>query len=400
MRRASGRTRGTRRPRKELVDDHRRRARQRPQARPVPQRSAAEGSAAREAALTRQRCDTLRRSPGLCRPEEDRRGLHDTSAEGGRRRRPRRGPGRRTISRTGTRRSPPQTDEYRALSQAHFAILQAGRRRRSCSRSPAGKPIKPGSARHRGFLPIADRRSQRERLSPGKRCAHAAALHRRRLVAAVKRLQADCGIKPDGVIGETTLDALNLGPAGSRAAAGDQHGAAALARARPAGDADRRQYRGERSSNIGATARTSIAATSSSASRTSRRRSSRRRSRSSSPIRSGACPDSIAAKELASKSSGWLAGRTISRSRTAATSSSPGPRTRSASSSSTWRTTQQIYLHDTPAKALFAAARAASQPRLRPRPECARSSRRMLAQQDGVFDKFQEAMASGDENVA
>ncbi len=31
---------------------------------------------------------------------------------------------------------------------------------------------------------------------------------------AVKRLQSDFGIKPDGIIGETTLDALNLGPAG------------------------------------------------------------------------------------------------------------------------------------------------------------------------------------------
>ena len=33
------------------------------------------------------------------------------------------------------------------------------------------------------------------------------------LVEAVKRLQADYGMKPDGVIGPDTLDALNRGPA-------------------------------------------------------------------------------------------------------------------------------------------------------------------------------------------
>ncbi len=36
----------------------------------------------------------------------------------------------------------------------------------------------------------------------------------RGLVQAVKKLQADWSIKSDGIVGATTLDALNLGPAG------------------------------------------------------------------------------------------------------------------------------------------------------------------------------------------
>ena len=56
---------------------------------------------------------------------------------------------------------------------------------------------------------------------------------------------------------------------------------------------------------------------------------------------------------------------------------------------------EAIYLHDTPAKALFAHARAASQPRLRPGRKCApvrdgaRRSRRAL------LDEFSKAMQPG-----
>jgi murein L,D-transpeptidase YcbB/YkuD len=99
----------------------------------------------------------------------------------------------------------PQDDNYHALSKAYLALRKA-------SDAPAavipdaGKPLEPGAIDPRipaiarqlvasGYL---DRAS-----SPGGSYSSA-------MVKAVQRMQADYGIKPDGVIGSEALEILNL----------------------------------------------------------------------------------------------------------------------------------------------------------------------------------------------
>ena len=106
-------------------------------------------------------------------------------------------------------------------------------------------------------------------------------------------------------------------------------------------------------------------------------------------------PDSIAAKELASKGSGWLQendfvienGRYVQQS---------GDKNSLGLVKFDMDDRQQIYMHDTPAKALFAL------PERHRSHGCVRVQNALqfatlLTSQDDVFDKFEEAMASGEE---
>jgi len=106
---------------------------------------------------------------------------------------------------------PPQTDEYKALSQAHLKFLQLASKT-NFQAVPDGDPIKPGSHDKRvpalaaaliatGYLQAPQRGSAPARYSP-------------QMMAAVKRLQSDFGLKTDGIVGGNTLSAVNLGPGG------------------------------------------------------------------------------------------------------------------------------------------------------------------------------------------
>jgi murein L,D-transpeptidase YcbB/YkuD len=119
----------------------------------------------------------------------------------------------------------PQTDEYRALSQAHLHYLQLASKTQTRS-IPDGKPIKPGGHDLRIALVRAALTANEiiapPQPSPQKAVAtsgaHASPApasdhYSPDLVAAVKKVQAEWGLKPDGVIGGDTLDALNPGPA-------------------------------------------------------------------------------------------------------------------------------------------------------------------------------------------
>jgi murein L,D-transpeptidase YcbB/YkuD len=114
----------------------------------------------------------------------------------------------------------PQTDEYRALSQAHLHFLQLAAKGQFQPVSD-GKPIKPGSHDPRvaqvaaaltalGYLnaPQQPGSAHKAQAAPA-----ASSVYSSGLIAAVKKLQADYGFKPDGIIGGNTLDALNAGPA-------------------------------------------------------------------------------------------------------------------------------------------------------------------------------------------
>ena len=113
----------------------------------------------------------------------------------------------------------PQTDEYRALSQAHLHYLQLAAKTQFQPVAD-GKPIKPGSRDPRvaqvvaamqalGYLNAPQNGPQQSRVG----AASHSNVYSADLIAAVKKLQGDYGFKPDGIIGGNTLDALNAGPA-------------------------------------------------------------------------------------------------------------------------------------------------------------------------------------------
>ena len=113
----------------------------------------------------------------------------------------------------------PQTDEYKALSKAHLHYLDLASKNPNFQAVPDGEPIKPGDRGDRvaalaaaltamGYLPAPQQSNGQA--APAASSNHYSA----QLVSAVKSLQADFGLKTDGVVGGNTLSAVNLGPAG------------------------------------------------------------------------------------------------------------------------------------------------------------------------------------------
>jgi L,D-transpeptidase YcbB len=118
----------------------------------------------------------------------------------------------------------PQTDEYRALSQAHLHFLQLASKAQFQPVAD-GKSIKPGSHDKRvpqvaaalravGYLnsPPAQANGMTEPSQRKAASTRQSAAYSPELVAAVKKLQGEFGFKQDGIIGGDTLDALNAGP--------------------------------------------------------------------------------------------------------------------------------------------------------------------------------------------
>ena len=287
---------------------------------------------------------------------------------------------------------PPQTDEYRALSDAHIRYLQQAAKVR-LQPIPAGKPIKPGRRDPRlaavtaaltatGYLPAPEPNAP-----PVRR-------YSRHLVAAVKQLQSDFGMKPDGVIGEDTLGVLNLGPAGrARQLAIAMERLRWLERQPPARRIDvntaaafLEYYRGDRvidrrnvvvgepgweTPQLGSPLFQLVA----------------------NPL--WRVPDSIVEDELSKKSAAYLAkngfewrdGRLVQGS---------GDKNSLGIVKFDLKNDQHIYLHDTPAKALFGL------PERHRSHGCVRVHNAlqfaaMLASESAVLDDFEEGLASGEE---
>ena len=289
---------------------------------------------------------------------------------------------------------PPQTDEYRALSKAFLGYLklanQAGRQD-----IPADKSIKPGARdpripvvvsvlRSGGYLPA----QVQGRADP---VAYTPAL-----VAAVKQFQADMGTKPDGILGKETIAALSAGPAlRARQLAVAMERLRWLQRDPPKTRIDvntagsfldywrdgqhvdhRKVINGEADKPTPQLQAPIFQLVANPAWRV---------------------PDGIAAKELASKSPGWLAdndyvqkdGKWIQES---------GPKSSLGLVKFDMQDDEAIYLHDTPAKAAFGL------PNRHRSHGCVRVENAVqfataLAQQEGILDKFQKAMQGSDDNV-
>jgi len=106
-------------------------------------------------------------------------------------------------------------------------------------------------------------------------------------------------------------------------------------------------------------------------------------------------PESIAAKEIATKGSGWLAANNFAFEDGKYVQQS-GPKNSLGLVKFDMEDKQQIYLHDTPAKPLF------SEPERHRSHGCIRVQNALefaglLASQDGVAEQLQKALASGDE---
>ena len=286
---------------------------------------------------------------------------------------------------------PPQTDEYRALLDAHLRYLRLTADGSSVA-IPAGKAIKPGqrdprlaaitaALRNNEYLPPASDPPPLRYAGP--------------LVDAIKRLQADNGFEPDGVIGKDTLAALNAGPA---------------ARARQLAIAMERMRWLEREP-----ARTRIDVNTAAAFLDYWREGRRVDRRNvvvgepgwetpqlQSPLFQLVAnpmwrvPDSIIEDELSKKSGAYLAangfehrdGRLVQRS---------GPKNALGVVKFDLKNDQAIYLHDTPAKALFTAnERHRSHGCIRV--HNALQFADLIASHEGVRDKFEMAMRSREEN--
>lgn len=283
---------------------------------------------------------------------------------------------------------PPQTGEYQELSKALLAYLQMASKT-SFQSIPQGAPIKPGSRDPRVGAVAAALNSVGYFSSAAPQNRYSGAL-----VAAVKRLQSDFGIKADGIIGDTTLDALNLGPGGrARQLAIAMERLRWLDRTPPATRIDVN------------TAAAFLDYWRDGAQVDHRNVVPGEPDKPTPQLQASIfqlvanpkwrVPDSIAQNDMATKSEQWLKeneftienGRYIQQS---------GDKNSLGLVKLDMDDPQQIYLHDTPFKELFALSeRHRSHGCVRV--ENAIEFATTLAQQDDKLDKFQEAMSSGNE---
>ena len=295
----------------------------------------------------------------------------------------------------------PQTDEYRKLSLAfrQFVALAANT---PDTNIPAGEPIKQGSSDPRvpdvikalragGYMPAPPR--QRERQSQ-QQATQPAAQYTAEVAAAVRRMQQDFGLKPDGVIGKDTLKAVNTS-ARDRA----RQLAVAMERLRWL---ERRAPATRIDVN---TAAASLRYWRDGALADERRvvvgQPDWKTPQLGSPMYrlvanpTWTVPRSIEDDELSKKSAAYLRDQGIVR-KDGWLVQEPGPKNALGQVKFDMKNGEAIYLHDTPAKALFASnQRHESHGCVRV--HNALEFARLLAQADGALDQFEEAMASGEE---
>jgi murein L,D-transpeptidase YcbB/YkuD len=301
----------------------------------------------------------------------------------------------------------PQTAEYRALSQAHVHFLQLASKAQFQPVAD-GKPIKPGSHDPRvaqvaaalravGYLdspqpqpPGSANQAQAKPRSPTPSNTYSADL-----VAAVKKLQGEFGFKQDGVIGGDTLDALNAGP-GYRA----RELAIAMERLRwlP---------RNPPATRIDVNTAASFLDYWRDGQRVDHRNVVAGEADKPTPQLQGpivrlvakptwTVPKGIGQKELADKSQAWLKDNEFVLKGDQYVQLS-GPKNSLGLVKFDVQDKEQIYLHDTPAKALFGL------PDRHRSHGCVRVENAVqfaaaLAQQEGVLDQFQQAMQKDDES--
>jgi murein L,D-transpeptidase YcbB/YkuD len=286
----------------------------------------------------------------------------------------------------------PQTDEYKALSKAFVGYLKLANEGNH-QEIPADKPIKPGAKDPR--IPAIASILRAGGYIPEQGTADSTT-YTPALVAAVKQFQADSGTKSDGVLGKDTIGALSAGP-GLRA----RQLAVAMERLRWL-------QRDPPKTRIDVNTAASFLDYWRDGQHADHRKVINGEADKPTPQLQAPMfrlvanptwniPDGIAAKELATKSGSWLAsngytqkdGKWIQKS---------GPKNSLGLVKFDMKDDEAIYLHDTPAKAVFAESdRHRSHGCVRV--ENAMQFATSLAQEEGILDKFQQAMQKDEDNT-
>ena len=105
----------------------------------------------------------------------------------------------------------PQTEEYRALSDAHVQLVRQATAAKNAKVSE-GKAIKPGQHDPRVPQLVAALAANGYLNAPANE-QHVPQRYSGAIVAAVRKLQSDYGLKPDGIFGKDTVAMLNGGAA-------------------------------------------------------------------------------------------------------------------------------------------------------------------------------------------
>ena len=296
----------------------------------------------------------------------------------------------------------PQDAEYKALSDAYVAYRQKAGQERRAAVAP-GEQIKPGKKdprvaqireglRANGYLPAPPPQDPNSKAKAAP--AADSALYTPDMVAAVKKVQADYGIEADGVIGNSTLEALNTGARDrARILAVNLERRRWLERSPPATRIDVN------------TAAAELHYWKDGAEKDRRRvvvgQPDWETPELGSPIvrlvanPPWTVPESIAKEEILPKGAAYMAKENIVM-KDGKLVQEPGPKSALGLVKLDMDNKHQIYLHDTPAKALFASTqRHASHGCTRV--ENAVEFARLLAQDDGKLDAFDKALATGEE---
>lgn len=292
---------------------------------------------------------------------------------------------------------PPQTEEYKALSQAHLKYMKLAASA-NFQPVPDGKPLSP--LKHDDRVPAlaaalaAMGYLEAPRPQADPQGSPASTRFSPPLVAAVKKLQSDFGLKTDGIVGGNALAAINMGPAGLA-----RQCAIAMERLRWL---DRTPPPTRIDVNTAATFldywrdgqhldRREVVAG----------EPDKQTPQIQAPIVNLVAypkwrvPDSIAGKEVATKSRGWLQANNFAVDNGHWVQQS-GPKNSLGIVKFDMDDKQQIYLHDTPAKALFGLPeRHRSHGCVRIQDAVAFAT--AIATEEGIDDKFQQAMAGQQE---
>ena len=304
----------------------------------------------------------------------------------------------------------PQDAEYKALSEAYLAYRQKAAQERKAVIA-AGEQIEPGKKdprvaqireglRANGYLaaePAAAQPAGDAKAKQGKARAGAPAAgetYSADMVAAVKKVQTDYGIEPDGVIGNSTVEALNTGAKDrARILAVNLERRRWLDRAPPATRIDVN------------TAAAELHYYKDGAEKDRRRvvvgQPDWETPELGSPIARlvanppWTVPESIAKEELLPKGAAYLAKENIV-TKNGRLVQQPGPKSALGLVKFDMINNEAIYLHDTPAKALFASTQRHASHGCS-RVENAVEFARLLAQDDGKLEAFDKAMATKEE---
>ena len=300
----------------------------------------------------------------------------------------------------------PSDPEYRALSDAYLSYRRSAASAKPVTPIAFGGKIEKGDRDPRVPLIVEALRANgyyQPAPAPapaggqkGAKAAPSAPADRynAELAAAVSRLQSDYGINPDGIIGDDTIEALSIGPADrARILAVNLERRRWLERTPPQTRVDVNTAGAFLTYwRDGAQAHQARVVVGQPEWETPELGSPIVRLVANPPW---TVPESIAEKEILPKGAAYMAKENIVQ-KNGRLVQEPGPKSALGLVKFDMANKHQIYLHDTPAKALFASSERHSSHGCA-RVEDALGFARLLAADQGLSEKFEEGLASGKE---